>query len=64
MREKYLVGFIGENPNVPTPVDLVDFVVDWEGEQMLLALKFCPFCGKKIEPNAPLRDPRQPKQSD
>ena len=56
MREKFLVGIIAENPQLPTPVDAADFM-DYDAkaddDRPILRIKFCPFCGKPIA--GPLR---------
>jgi hypothetical protein len=61
MRQKFMVGIVAESTDIATPIDLADFVLDWggEGRKMLIGIKYCPFCGKKIENDEVLRDPRQ-----
>lgn len=51
MRDHFLIGIVGTKADSPTPVDVADFVVRWEGERMLMGIKFCPFCGKQINWN-------------
>ena len=48
MREKFLVGIVAINVAMPDPVDIADFILDWggEGKPILIAMKYCPFCGK------------------
>lgn len=56
MREKFLLGIVAENPEVPTPSDAVDFIdfdAKREDGKPVLRIKFCPFCGKP--PAGPLR---------
>lgn len=56
MREKFLLGIIGERSDIPTPteaVDFIDFDAQREDKKPVLMIKFCPFCGKS--PFGPLR---------
>lgn len=48
MRKKFLVGIVAVDISVPDPLDLADFILDWggEGKPILIAMRFCPFCGK------------------
>lgn len=56
MRERYVLGIVGENPRVETPVEAADFI-DFDAEhpdgKCVVKIKFCPFCGKPVE--GPLR---------
>lgn len=45
MRKHFLVGIIGK-ANGPTPIDVADFMVSFEPP--IIAIKFCPFCGKNL----------------
>lgn len=54
MRQKFLVGILGEDVGVEAPLELADFVVNWEPKPCL-SLRFCPFCGTRIPPDAKLR---------
>ena len=51
MREKYLIGIIMENVEVPQPIDAIDFI-DFEiphpEGKLVIRIKYCPFCGKPI----------------
>lgn len=62
MRKKFLVGIIGVDVSVPLPTDAVDCVLDWgdpdKGKPLLLAIAYCPFCGKKLKFGETLRDSR------
>lgn len=42
MRRHFLVGIVGSR-NEPTPLEACDFYVD--PVNLVLAIKFCPFCG-------------------
>jgi len=46
MRKKFIVAVVATNPQVPEPVEVVDFIIDFEKNQ--LAIKFCPWCGSKL----------------
>jgi hypothetical protein len=58
MREKFVVGIIGVNADVPEPVDLIDFLdfdVKTPGGRPILHIRFCPFCGKSVPREATKR---------
>lgn len=52
MRAKYLIGILAENAELPTPSDVVDFM-DFDNKaedgRPILRIRWCPFCGKKID---------------
>lgn len=56
MRQKYLMGIVGEVTELPTPSEVVDFL-DFDktttGGAPLLRTRFCPWCGKAMGPDAP-----------
>lgn len=56
MRNHFLVGVVGYKKDEPFPADLPDFVVSWE-PQILLAIRYCPFCGKDVSKDGSLRIP-------
>ena len=60
MRAKFLLGIVGADDKVDIPeIDLVDFIIDWEGTKPLIGIIYCPFCGKKIDYSTQqLRDTR------
>ncbi len=47
MRKHFLIGIIGVAQG-PAPTESADFVVSWE-PKILIAIKYCPFCGKQID---------------
>ena len=49
MRARFLIAIVGEDTAHPTPIDLVDYVIDWDHEPPVIAIKFCPFCGRPID---------------
>jgi hypothetical protein len=57
MRRHFLLGIVAELEE-PPPVDVVDFVVNFETEPTLIALRYCPFCGLRIQGDSTLRVPR------
>lgn len=59
MRGHFLIGIVGSRPP-PFPLDIADFVIDWNSKPMILAIKFCPFCGKKIDHSESLRNMQVP----
>ena len=48
-----MCGIVAVNQSVPYPVDVADFVIDWGGGEekrpIIIAAKFCPFCGAEIK---------------
>lgn len=54
MREKFVVGIVATNEDVPMPVDLADHVLHW-GKKIIFASSYCPFCGTKIDRSQTLR---------
>ncbi len=52
MRRKFLVQIVGEDPSLPNPVDLVDFL-DFDicrvDRMPVIRIRFCPFCGKAAD---------------
>jgi hypothetical protein len=52
MRRHFLIGILGHRDE-PTPLDAVDFYVD--PVNLILAIKFCPFCGKQLDMNQSFR---------
>ena len=53
MRRHFLTGIVG-HLNEEAPVDVVDFLRSFEGPK-ILCIRFCPFCGTKLDENQPLR---------
>lgn len=51
MRDKFLVGIVAVNPDVPEPSDLIDFI-DFDvvrgDKKPVIKIRFCPFCSKAI----------------
>jgi hypothetical protein len=51
MREKYLIGILAENAELPTPSDVLDFM-DFDNKaedgRPVLRIRFCPFCGQEV----------------
>lgn len=45
MRQHFLIGIVGTRKG-DAPVDVADFMVCFEPP--VIAIKFCPFCGKAI----------------
>jgi hypothetical protein len=54
MRRKFVPGILAEDVNAPAPIDLVDHVLHW-GTPIVLALSYCPFCGRKVDRTQALR---------
>lgn len=54
MRKKFLPGIIAEDPKVPVPLELADYVLRW-GKPIVFALKHCPFCGRQMDHKQVLR---------
>jgi ribA/ribD-fused uncharacterized protein len=63
MRAKFHVGIIYVDPEIPEPVELADFIQDWEGATLLVQPKFCMFCGTKLDESQTMRDPRPVSES-
>jgi hypothetical protein len=56
MRRHFLVGIVAERHDQPAPIECMDFVVTFE-PRIVIAIKFCPFCGQRIDPKQqPLRE--------
>ena len=51
MRAKFLVTIVATVEDAPMPTDFADFVFNWEGPNhgIVVGMRFCPFCGKKIK---------------
>lgn len=49
MSARFLIAIVAEDPDYPVPVDLVDFIVDWDNDPPVIHYRFCPFCGKTID---------------
>lgn len=47
MRRHFLIGIIGTRRGEPAPIDLADYVVEWE-PKIVIRIKHCPFCGKVL----------------
>lgn len=54
MRRKFVPGIVATAVDVPVPVDLADFVIEW-GTPIVFALQYCPFCGSKMDGTQTLR---------
>lgn len=54
MREHFLIGIVGVAKGI-APADAVDFVIDFDAPKPVIAIKYCPFCGTKIDGKQPLR---------
>lgn len=46
MRRHFVVGILGETRG-EMPLEVADFVVAWE-PKIIIAIRYCPFCGNKI----------------
>jgi hypothetical protein len=58
MRKHFVLCIAASRPDVPAPVDLIDFVRDIEAKPLIIVIKFCPFCGEDVPPNETREDPR------
>jgi len=56
MRRKFLIAIVGERKDAPTPIDIVDFILDFDRPRPLVGIRFCPFCAKPIDHTETLRD--------
>lgn len=54
MRRHFLVGIVATRKDEPTPIEVVDFVVEWE-PKMIIRIKYCSFCGDQLPHNALVR---------
>lgn len=52
LRSYFLLQIVGARPDMPEPVEVADFVVQWE-PFIIVATKFCPFCGTEIPRDRP-----------
>lgn len=54
LREKFVIGIVGVNEDLPDPVDIVE-LIDFEKKSPngfpIIYLPFCTFCGRKIDRN-------------
>lgn len=48
MRRYFLVGLVGTRANEEMPIEAADFIDVWE-PQMIVNIKFCPFCGANVD---------------
>jgi len=53
VRRHLFIGIIGERKEAP-PVELADFIIQWE-PQLVVGIKYCPFCGQIIKRGDALR---------
>lgn len=52
MREKYLIGIVAENRDIPQPVeagDFIDFEMPHPEGKLVIRIKYCPFCGQVVK---------------
>lgn len=49
MAARFLIAIVGEDPDYPVPIDMVDFIVDWDNDPPVMHYRFCPFCGKHTD---------------
>lgn len=54
MRRYILFGIVGLRTDEQAPIELVDFVTQWE-PNIVVRIKYCPFCGTEIPPNDTMR---------
>lgn len=51
LRKKFLLGIIGEDPDVAMPIEAVD-AIDWDSRDSrgrpVIIIRYCPFCGVEI----------------
>lgn len=60
MRARFIVQILAEDKSQPQPDNLCDFIIDWDKPVPVIAIKFCPFCGVKIDVSKePLRTKNQ-----
>ena len=48
MRAHFVLGIIASK-GPPYPIDIADFVVDWQAKPIVFSIKYCPFCGTQIK---------------
>lgn len=54
MREKFVIGIVGNRTDIPVPIDVADFIINFSHPQTgkpVIGIKFCPFCGVRINHN-------------
>lgn len=54
MRAYFLIGIVATRTDVPQPVDIADYVMEWE-PQIVIKIRHCPFCGEKIRDDETVR---------
>ena len=54
MRGHFLIGIVGEAAG-DAPVDVADFIIDFDSPKPVIVIKYCPFCGTKIGGDQSLR---------
>lgn len=62
MRKKFVPGIVAEDPSVQLPTEFADHVLDWS-KPIVFGLRFCPFCGRKVDHTQTLRVLTQKKDS-
>ena len=55
MRRHFLIGLVGVRADEPVPIEAGEFVADFEAKPMIVRIKFCPFCGAKIDAGQTVR---------
>lgn len=58
MRARFILGVVGEDTRAPEPVDVVDYLdfdVRLPNGKPILRIKWCPFCGCRVDWTKPLR---------
>lgn len=49
MRRYFTITIVGTRPGERPPTDVADYIIDFEN--LVIAIKHCPFCGKVIDRN-------------
>lgn len=48
MRRYFLIGVVGARNGEPAPVEMGEFIADFETSMPRIVTRFCPFCGASI----------------
>lgn len=55
MRRHYLVGVVAARAGEEPPMEVLEYIVDLTAPNPVMRIRFCPFCGERIDDNQSVR---------